>query len=91
MTWKHNRMYLLWECEGDGDISVQLLCPALITVGGGGNDRRSHARVRSEKTKIRCGGHVTKITLYGSYLTTHTAHNNILIWEKEKGEVSEKD
>ena len=47
-------IYLLWECEGDGDIRVQLLGLTLIAVGGGGDDRTGHTCIRSEKIKIKC-------------------------------------
>ena len=46
---------LLCECEVDGNICVQLLCLALIAVGGGGDDRRSHTHITAKAPPLTIG------------------------------------
>ena len=82
-------VYLLWECEGDSDTCVQLLCPALLELGGGGDDRRSHTGTMSEKVMDKVCRNVHG-TVRMVHLTMHTVYN-ILIREKDEGKVFEKD
>ena len=78
-------VHLIWEYEWDSDICVQLLRLTLIAVSDGGDDRRGHNRIISVNiTKHR--DNLLK-SLYGFM---HAVYN-ILIWEKEEREISEKE